>query len=373
VSFLRLGSVFAASLLLLGTPSQAACPSSLEEEVLLLVNQERAAHNLPPLVMDDRLLVAAKGHALDMATHDFVSHTGSDGSSAAQRIVAAGYQGSWGENAAGGYTTPAAVVDAWMGSTGHRANILSPNFDHIGVGWAYQAGTTYRNYQVQAFGGGAALVAACDGSPPSSGGGPDALASCQSSQLKALSRLLSSHFSCAGKFVARPDKDPLGAKRAACLDKAEDRFERDYEKARIKAAQDLTACGLDDSASAVAASVESEAEPVSAGVLAGFDIGGFDPKDSADREDARLRAALLRETGRLLQKALTAESRHAAKPDAGKRDSERQNVRDQFDDRSAKALSRAQARGASYSGTDAVSLGDGCEDAVDDWVTTTAP
>lgn len=341
--------------------------------MLLLVNQERAAHDLPPLVMDDRLLVAAQGHALDMATHDFVGHMGSDGSTAGQRIAAAGYAGAWGENAAGGFSTPESVVDAWMGSAGHRANILNASFDHIGVGWVYRAGTTYRNYQVQAFGGGAQLVAACGGSPPSPGGSPEVLARCQSDQLKALSRLLSGHFSCTSKFAKRPDKDPQGASRTACLNKAEDRFESDYERARIRAAGDLAVCALDDPASAVAAGIESEADLVSAGVLAGFDPGGFDPKDRADREDARLRASLLRESGRLLQKALQAESSHADEPDAARRDSKRQGARDSFEGRSAKALSRAQGRGVSYAGTDATSLGDECEDLVDDWVAATAP
>ena len=107
--------------------------------------------------------------------------------------------------------------------------------------------------------------------------------------------------------------------------------------------------------------------------MAGFDTAGFDPKDGADRDDAKLRAALLRESGRLLQKALNAESRDASKPDAGKLDKKRQSTRDSFDKCSAKALSRAQDRGVSYSGTDAVSLGDGCEDSIDDWVSTTAP
>ena len=97
----RLGGVVFLALLLVGDPLWAVCPVSLEEEVVLLVNQERASRGIAPLVMDDRLLAAAQGHALDMATHDFVSHTGSDGSSAGERIAAAGYSDGWGENVAG--------------------------------------------------------------------------------------------------------------------------------------------------------------------------------------------------------------------------------------------------------------------------------
>lgn len=370
----RLGGVLAVALLLLATPLQAACPTSLEQEVVLLVNQERATRQIPPLVLDDRLLAAAQGHALDMATNNFMSHTGSDGSTARERIVSAGYTGpSWGENVAGGYPTPTAVVNAWMNSSGHRANILNPGFEHIGVGWAYRAGTTYGNYQAQSFGGGTTLAAACGSSPPGSVGDPDALALCQGAQLKALSRLSRDQLSCAAKFVSRPDRDPGGAKWNVCLEKAEDRFTHLYDKARSKAAEDLAVCALNDSASAVVADAQSDADAVYQGVLAGFDLNGFDPSDRVQREDARLRAVLLRESGRLSQQGLAAESRHATRPDAGRRDAKRQKTRDSFDSRSAKALTRALDRGVGYAGTDAASLGDQCESLVDDWASTTAP
>jgi hypothetical protein len=374
VPLYRLGGVLAVALLLLATPVRAACPTAFEQEVVLLVNQERATRGISPLALDDRLLAAAQGHALDMATNNFMSHTGSDGSSARDRIVAAGYTGpSWGENVAAGFFSPASVVSAWMGSSGHRANILNPSFEHIGVGWAYGPGTTYGNYQAQSFGGGTTLVAACGSSPPGGVGDPDALALCQSTQLKALSRLSRDQLSCAAKFISRPDRDPGGAKWAACLQKAEDRFTRLYDKARSKAAGDLAVCALDDSASAVVADAESEADAAYQGVAAGFDPSGFDPKDRVQREDARLRAALLRESGRLFQKGLAAESRHATKPDAEKRDAKRQKARDSFDNRSGKALARALDRGVGYAGTDAASLGDQCESLVDDWVSTTTP
>ena len=370
----RLGGVLAVALLLLATPLQAACPTAFEQEVVLLVNQERATRQISPLVLDDRLLAAAQGHALDMATNNFMSHTGSDGSSARERIVSAGYPGpSWGENVAGGFSTPTAVVNAWMNSSGHRANILNSGFEHIGVGWAYQAGTTYGNYQAQSFGGGTTLVAACGSSPPGPVGDPDALALCQGAQLKALSRLSRDQLFCAAKFVSRPDRDPNGTKWDACLEKAEARFTRLYDKARSKAAEDLAVCALNDSASAVVASAESEVDAVSQGVLAGFDPNGFDPRDRVQREDARLRAALLRESGRLSQKGLTAESRHASRPDAERRDAKRQKARESFDSRSAKALTRALDRGVGYAGTDGADLRDQCESRVDDWVSTTTP
>jgi len=71
-----------------------------------------------------------------MARFGYMSHTGHDGSSPAQRIRAAGYQitGTWAENIARGYRTPAAVMDGWLNSPGHRANIVNCSLRAIGVG-----------------------------------------------------------------------------------------------------------------------------------------------------------------------------------------------------------------------------------------------
>lgn len=51
-----------------------------------------------------------------------------------------------GENIGAGYTSPGAAVSAWMGSSGHRANILDPSYTRIGAGYAYSAGSTYGHY-----------------------------------------------------------------------------------------------------------------------------------------------------------------------------------------------------------------------------------
>lgn len=71
-----------------------------------------------------------------METNNFFSHTGSDSSQFWQRIQWAGYSYSraW-ENIAAGHTTPAAVVDGWMNSPGHRANILDAGLTEIGLGY----------------------------------------------------------------------------------------------------------------------------------------------------------------------------------------------------------------------------------------------
>jgi len=113
-------------------------------QVIALTNQERAAYGLPPLAANAALNTAAVRHSQDMATNDFFSHTGSDGSSPGQRITQAGYVWyTYGENIAAGYTSPSSVVAAWMGSAGHRANILNHCFQDMGVGYVYDEGDTY--------------------------------------------------------------------------------------------------------------------------------------------------------------------------------------------------------------------------------------
>ena len=70
---------------------------------------------------------------------------------------------------------------------------------------------------------------------------------------------------------------------------------------------------------------------------------------------------MLRESGRLSEKGLAAASRHATRPDTGRRDAKRQKAKESFDSRSAKALARALDRGVGYAGTDPASLGNQCE------------
>jgi uncharacterized protein YkwD len=129
------------------------CPSEVELEVLALLNQERANENLPPLSIDMRLLDAARRHNNDMAINDFFSHTGSDGSSPFDRIADTGYPAmSAGENIAAGYRTATAAVQAWMNSSGHRANILNSGYEHIGVAYIYDSDASYGHYWTTDFG-----------------------------------------------------------------------------------------------------------------------------------------------------------------------------------------------------------------------------
>lgn len=115
--------------------------SSYESQVITLINQERTERGLTALVQNSSLTLAARRHSEDMACNDNWSHTGTDGSTLSTRILAAGYSYSWAaENIAASssqYFSPQSVVNMWMNSDGHRANILSPNAVHIGVGFRY--------------------------------------------------------------------------------------------------------------------------------------------------------------------------------------------------------------------------------------------
>ncbi|MFF8195730.1 CAP domain-containing protein [Streptomyces bobili] len=116
--------------------------------VVALVNSERAKAGCSPVTLNAKLSQAAQAHSADMASHNAMSHTGSDGSDPGQRITRAGYLWStYGENVAYGYSTPEQVMAGWMASAGHKRNILDCGFKEIGVGVA-QPG----NYWTQDFG-----------------------------------------------------------------------------------------------------------------------------------------------------------------------------------------------------------------------------
>ncbi|MCP4398531.1 MAG: hypothetical protein GY801_14700 [bacterium] len=118
-----------------------------EEELLLLINAIRQDNGLSPLNYVKELGIAARRHSDDMAQNNFMSHTGSDGSSPWDRLADAGYQYyTAGENVAAGYSSPNSVATGWMNSSGHRANILNPNFCEIGAGYAYGANSSYGHY-----------------------------------------------------------------------------------------------------------------------------------------------------------------------------------------------------------------------------------
>ena len=138
--------------------------AQLERPIRCLLNAERRARGLGPLRPSQRLRIAAVGHSRDMVVKRYFAHRSQSGSSPAARIRAAGWtprQGRWivGENIAwgtGSLATPAKIVQAWMASPGHKANILRSSFRQVGVGVAVgvpsgsnSVGATYNT----AFGG----------------------------------------------------------------------------------------------------------------------------------------------------------------------------------------------------------------------------
>lgn len=115
---------------------------SYVEQVVALVNAERAKVNLPALTMSEDLNYAAQIRAKE--TVQSFSHTRPNGSSFSSVLKENGisYRGA-GENIAWGQRTPEAVVNAWMNSEGHRANILNKNYTSIGVGYHLNGSTPY--------------------------------------------------------------------------------------------------------------------------------------------------------------------------------------------------------------------------------------
>ncbi|MFI6415251.1 CAP domain-containing protein [Streptomyces sp. NPDC050585] len=115
----------------LDTTSRAA---AAEAAVLELVNQERAKAGCSPVRASTELGDLARAFSQDMAARDFFSHTDPDGDGPWERAAQAGVEGLGGENIARGQADAAAVMESWMNSEGHRANILNCDFKRLGVG-----------------------------------------------------------------------------------------------------------------------------------------------------------------------------------------------------------------------------------------------
>lgn len=116
-------------------PSPSEPNATYRQQVLDLTNQQRSKVGCPALRMDSRLQQAAQGHSQDMADKDYFAHNDPDGTTPWDRAKSAGYPDPSAENIAMGYPTPAKVMDAWMNSPGHRANILSCDSHDLGVGY----------------------------------------------------------------------------------------------------------------------------------------------------------------------------------------------------------------------------------------------
>ncbi|MFI2644986.1 CAP domain-containing protein [Streptomyces sp. NPDC018610] len=118
-----------------GSPQAAA-----EAEVLSLVNQERAQAGCSPVTANSALASLAEDFSKAMADEGFFDHTDPSGASPWDRAAKLGITDLGGENIARGQADAAAVMDAWMNSPGHRANILDCDFKTLGVGVHFGAG-----------------------------------------------------------------------------------------------------------------------------------------------------------------------------------------------------------------------------------------
>lgn len=119
--------------------NDSASPEEYEDQVIELVNQERAKQGLSPLKKDTALMNTADVRAEELET--LFSHDRPDGTKC-YTAFPGGYSYR-GENIAMGQQDPVSVMDSWMHSSGHRANILNPNYDSIGVGYSAQDGTPH--------------------------------------------------------------------------------------------------------------------------------------------------------------------------------------------------------------------------------------
>lgn len=112
-----------------------------EKRVAQLVNIEREKNGLQPLAFDSSISNVARSKSKDMADNNYFAHQSPTYGSAGDMLRNFGINYSaWGENIASGQDTPEEVVNAWMNSEGHKANILSTNFGKIGIGYVTNAG-----------------------------------------------------------------------------------------------------------------------------------------------------------------------------------------------------------------------------------------
>jgi uncharacterized protein YkwD len=120
------------------TTTTSAPPSgSLTDQVLQLVNAQRATVPCPALTLDARLTSAAQAHVADMLANEYFSHVGLDGSTPTTRAAAAGYPGSSVDETFGaGFTDAASIVASWMGEPTERAKLLDCTKVDTGIGYS---------------------------------------------------------------------------------------------------------------------------------------------------------------------------------------------------------------------------------------------
>lgn len=123
------------------TPGTSGSVSSLEQQVVNLVNQQRAAYGLGALTLSTKLSDGARLKAQDLQKNRYFDHNSPTYGSPFDMMRSLGITyGSAGENIAMGFSSAEAVVNAWMNSPSHRANILDARFTQIGVGYVSNGG-----------------------------------------------------------------------------------------------------------------------------------------------------------------------------------------------------------------------------------------
>jgi hypothetical protein len=136
-------------------PGPVILPDDINKDTAVenRINEIRDQNGLPRFNKSQKVTQAALRHSNDMADNKFFDHIGSDGTDAGDRLDEACYDWwSYGEIIAAGYKTPASVVEAWMGSPGHRAIILDGQLTDFGAGYAYTGATVYKHYWTVDFG-----------------------------------------------------------------------------------------------------------------------------------------------------------------------------------------------------------------------------
>ncbi len=144
------------------------CADSEEIALLGLINAYRAENGAPPLALSQTMSVAAEQQSQDMATNDFLGHTGSNGSSYVDRLTAAGYidSGSASENVFAGDETAAGAFGWWKNSPHHNATMLDPANVAIGIARANNPNSTYKWYWTTTFGHTADALGCVGGAAP---------------------------------------------------------------------------------------------------------------------------------------------------------------------------------------------------------------
>ena len=126
-----------------------------ENQVLRLINQERAKKGVPGLVIQNQLATAARAHSTDMACRGFFSHINPDGKTAYDRIRAQGYQyrcaGETIYAGDGAFNSPGQAINTWLSSATHKQAMLNPAYSEVGVGMIYLPGSKFGGYYTVVF------------------------------------------------------------------------------------------------------------------------------------------------------------------------------------------------------------------------------